>query len=215
MAAARRWMLLLVLPVVVTGFMTHTRRNSPLAFAPSTLVAKEHARIPTKLSATEVLTESGFENKMPSNPDAERIGIREWPKQTKMGAWTERFDTGQVGARYILEGAGKVFLLLCTCCFLCFVIVSHSRSFTSFTGMVTVTLYTNDGFTPKVEIPEEYRVVPGNLVEVMGPCQLEWQTDENAEMVVLTPGYEQGSMLAAVGAIFIVICGALIAGVGQ
>lgn len=104
-----------------------------------------------------------------------------------MGRWTERFDTGQVAARYILEGA----------------------------GMVMVTLYENDGFTPKVGIPEEYRVVPGNLVEAMGPCMIEWQTDEDAEMVILTPGYEQGSLLAAVGALFVVICGALIAGVGQ
>jgi len=107
--------------------------------------------------------------------------------QTKMGSWTERFDTGQVAARYILEGA----------------------------GMVMVTLYENDGFTPKTGIPEEYRVIPGNLVEAMGPCKLEWQADNNAEMVVLTPGYEQGSLLAAVGALFVVICGALIAGVGQ
>ena len=52
-----------------------------------------------------------------------------------MGRWTERFDTGQVAARYILEGA----------------------------GMVMVTLYENDGFTPKVGIPEEYRVIPGEL----------------------------------------------------
>lgn len=187
-ASARFWLLLLVLPMIASGFMTQTRRNSPLASAPSKQVAKEHGSSPStsKLFA-EILTESGFDNKMPSNPDAERIGIREWPKQTKMGSWAERFDVGQVGARYILEGA----------------------------GMVIVTLYENDSFTPKVGIPEEYRVVPGNLVEVMGPCKLEWQTDENKEMVILTPGYEQGSLLAAVGAIFIVLCGALIAGVGQ
>lgn len=178
MNATRSRLLLLILPLTVSGFMTHPRRQAAI---PST-------KVESKLfAASDIVTESGFENKMPSYPDAERIGVREWPKQTKMGAWEEKFDAGQVGARYILEGA----------------------------GMVLVTLYENDGFTPKVTIPEEYRVVPGNLVEVMGPCKLEWQTDEDAEIVILSPGYEQGSLLAAVGALFVVLCGALIAGVGQ
>lgn len=174
-------LLLLVLPLTVSGFMINPRKQAPMAF-PATKVESKLA-----FAASNVMTESGFENKMPSYPDAERIGVREWPKQTKMGTWEEKFDAGQVAARYILEGA----------------------------GMVLVTLYENDGFTPKVTIPEEYRVVPGNLVEVMGPCKLEWQTDEDAEIVILSPGYEQGSLFAAVGALFVVLCGALIAGIGH
>jgi len=76
-AAALRWLLVLVFPMVTNGFMTQARRN---AFVSSRSAAKEHG-VPTKLF--EVLTESGFEHKMPSNPDAERIGIREWPKQVR------------------------------------------------------------------------------------------------------------------------------------
>jgi hypothetical protein len=181
MNALRFKLLLLVLPLTASGFNINPCRQATLAIA-ATKDVKLFAA-----SSGDILTESGFEKKMPSNPDAERIGIREWPKQIKMGSWDERFDTGQVGARYILEGA----------------------------GMVVVTLYENDGYTPKVTTSEEYRVIPGNLVEVMGPCKLEWRTDEDAEMVILTPGYEQGSLLAAVGALFVVLCGALIAGVGH
>jgi hypothetical protein len=183
-AVALRWLLALAIPMTVSGFVNQThRRGAPLAFAPSHLAPKH--RVPTKLN--EVVTESGFENKMPPYSEAEAIGVRDWPQQTKMGQWTERFDIGQIAARYILEGA----------------------------GMVVVTLFENDGFTPKTGLGEEYRVVPGNLVEVMGPAELQWQTDEGKEMIILSPRYEQGSLLAAVGALFIVICGALIAGVGQ
>ena len=124
---------------------------------------------------------------MPLYSEAEALGVRDWPQQVKMGRWTERFDTGQVAARYILEGA----------------------------GMVMVTLYENDGFTPKTGLAEEYRVIPGNLLEVMGPAELQWRTDGDAEMIVLSPAYEQGSTFAAIGALFIVLCGALIAGVGN
>lgn len=183
-AATVCWLLAVaIVPMKVSGFTGQARRSAFVANHPS---RAPNRGAPTTLFA-EVLTESGFENKQPSSVEARSLGVLDWPKQVKMGAWTERFDQGQVAARYILEGG----------------------------GMVVVTLFENDGFTPKVGIPEEYRVVPGCLVEAMGPCKLEWRTDEDAEMVVLTPGYEQGSMLAAVGAIFIVLCGALIAGVGQ
>lgn len=184
------WVLVVVLSTTVSGFVPQTRKSAPISFIPSQNVAlrkraKHHDSV-TQLFA-EALTESGFENKQPSSIEARSMGVLDWPKQVKMGAWTERFDVGQVAARYILEGG----------------------------GMVVVTLFENDGFTPKVGLPEEYRVVPGCLVEAMGPCKLEWRTDEDAELVILTPGYEEGSTLALVGIAFIILCGALIAGVGQ
>lgn len=167
--------------MLVSGFVP-IQHNFPARFA-------SHQVTQSKLLAAsdKVLTESGFENKQPSSVEARAMGVLEWPKQTKMGAWTERFDAGKLACRYILEGG----------------------------GMVVVTLYENDGYTPKVDLPEEYRVVPGCLVEAMGPCKLEWQTDEGQELVILTPGYEEASKFAIVGALFIVLCGALIAGVGQ
>lgn len=184
-ATVLRWLFALAMPTMASGFISQAHKAGPFAFVPSYSAANH--RVPTRLSDVAT-TESGFEAKMPTYDEATALGARDWPQQVKMGSWTERFDSpGQVAARYILEGA----------------------------GMVVVTLFENDGFTPKTELPEEYRVVPGCLVEAMGPCQLEWQTDDNKEMVVLTPGYEQGSLLAAVGALFIVICGALISGVGQ
>lgn len=80
------------------------------------------------------------------------------------------------------------------------------------TGSLGVTLYTEEGQS-KNEEPVYHRLVKGSLVEAMGPATLEWEVDD--QMLILTPGYEQGSLFAIVAALFIVLCGALIGGVGQ
>lgn len=80
------------------------------------------------------------------------------------------------------------------------------------TGSLGVTLYTESGQS-KNEEPDYHQLVKGSLVEAMGPATLEWQVDD--QMLMLTPGYEQGNLFAAVAALFIVLCGVLISGVGQ
>lgn len=73
--AGFRRLLMLVLALTVHGFTTQTSKSAFVSRQP-------RPHVDTKLM--EALTESGFEKKMPSNPDAENIGIREWPKQVTM-----------------------------------------------------------------------------------------------------------------------------------
>ena len=57
-------------------------------------------------------------------------------------------------------------------------------------------------------------VGPGSLVEVDSePSQLVWEITSN-EMIILTPGYEEGGKLLAVAATLVVLAGALIFGLG-
>lgn len=56
-------------------------------------------------------------------------------------------------------------------------------------------------------------VNPGSLIEVTGPGSMSWET--SSEMLVLTPGFEEGGKLAGVALALVVLCGALIAGVGS
>lgn len=55
----------------------------------------------------------------------------------------------------------------------------------------------------------------GVLIEVNGPANLNWVKKSDDDVIILTPGYEQGGQLIGVGVAFIVLCGALIAGVGN
>ena len=80
------------------------------------------------------------------------------------------------------------------------------------TGTVDVILLQEDG-SPKVSEPTPHKLVAGSLIEAVGPAKLSWQVDD--EMIVLTPGYEQANLFAAVGSLFIVLCGVLLSGVGQ
>ena len=71
--------------------------------------------------------------------------------------------------------------------------------------------------TGSVEITDEdlaftrsKEVGPGSLLQVTGPATLKWTV--NDELIVLTPGFEQGGLLAGVAAAVIVLFGALIAG---
>lgn len=58
------------------------------------------------------------------------------------------------------------------------------------------------------------KVGPGTLIEAEGECELKWEISSD-NMIILTPGYEDFGKLAGVLAVFVVLCGALIAGVGQ
>jgi len=145
---------------------------------------------PSRTTSRTRLYESCLEVKSPTADEAAQLGARDWPQQVKTGSWSERIDGGTVAVRYILSG----------------------------TGSIAVTLYSDDdAATPKTKAPSVHKVVPGLLVEAMGPATIDWEVDDTppGEMIVLTPGYEQGSLLAAVAALFVVLCGALIGGVGQ
>lgn len=52
-------------------------------------------------------------------------------------------------------------------------------------------------------------LVPGKLITVSGPALLEWQAS-SADMILLTPGYEQGGVLLAVGGGLVLLVIALI-----
>jgi hypothetical protein len=67
------------------------------------------------------------------------------------------------------------------------------------------TVVTDDG--------KRMTVGPGALLEVFGPTSLTWETPN--EMIVLTPGFEEGGKLLGVAAALVILCGAMIAGVGS
>ena len=56
-------------------------------------------------------------------------------------------------------------------------------------------------------------VAPGTLIEISGGANLSWTSDQ--EMIILTPGFEEGGTLLIVAAAVVILFGALIAGVGS
>lgn len=47
----------------------------------------------------------------PSQEEAEKLGIREWPQQAKSGSFQESCQEGEKLVRYVLDGQGKVEVL--------------------------------------------------------------------------------------------------------
>ena len=82
----------------------------------------------------------------------------------------------------------------------------------------TLVRYVLDG-TGSLEVSEngspnrKISLSPGTLLEVSGDVSLSW-TAKN-EMIILTPGFEEGGTLAIVAVGVLVIFGALLAGVGS
>jgi quercetin dioxygenase-like cupin family protein len=66
--------------------------------------------------------------------------------------------------------------------------------------------------TVTINDDQRKNVGPGSLLEVSGPASLVWEA--SSEMIVLTPGFEEGGKLIGVALALVVMCGALIAGVG-
>jgi hypothetical protein len=56
-------------------------------------------------------------------------------------------------------------------------------------------------------------LTPGTLVEVSGDASLSWRAE--GEMIILTPGFEEGGKFLGVAVAVIIIFGALVAGVGS
>jgi len=58
------------------------------------------------------------------------------------------------------------------------------------------------------------KIGPGTLIEITGPTQVDWTVAEGDEMIVLTPGYEEGGLLLGVAGALAVLCGVLVATAG-
>lgn len=66
-----------------------------------------------------------------------------------------------------------------------------------------------------LEREKQNKIGPGTLIEASGQCDLIWDVKENQEMIVLTPGYEEGGKLAVVAIGLIALCIALVVGIGN
>eukprot|EP00978_Attheya_sp_CCMP212_P034608 scaffold145776_cov40-Attheya_sp.AAC.1 len=177
--------LVLLLPVAVLGFTVHPNNGIAQKLSHGRRPLFPHNKAFVRDSLTTQLRESAVEVKFPNQEEAVALGAREWPQQVKRGIWSERVANGVPAARYVLDG----------------------------TGSIAVTLLGDDGMTPKTNIPTTHMLVPGSLIEAMGPATIDWNVDE--EMIVLTPGYEQGNLLAVVAATLVVLTALLVSGVGQ
>jgi len=117
----------------------------------------------------------------PTPDQAAGMGARDWPQQVRTGSWFETLSKGETVTRYILEGE----------------------------GFVTVTA---------MAVDKKKKVGPGTLVEAKGPVELRWKVFDagndggkgKGEMIVLTPGYEEGASLAIVAVAFVVLCAVLV-----
>ena len=59
------------------------------------------------------------------------------------------------------------------------------------------------------ESPKKFNV--GMLMEVEGPASLEWQKDDGDDVIILTPGFENGGLFVGALAGFVLMVGALVA----
>ena len=75
-------------------------------------------------------------------------------------------------------------------------------------GQGTLVVTDDDTTDPKQQ--QQQSLQPGTMVTVTGPATLEWQASTK-DMILLTPSYEQGGLLVAVGAGLVVLMAALIA----
>ena len=68
--------------------------------------------------------------------------------------------------------------------------------------------YILDGSGTLSDGKSEVRLGPGVLVTVLNDCSLEWTCE--GEMIILTPSFEEGPLLAAVAIILIGLCAFLV-----
>lgn len=121
---------------------------------------------------------------VPSQAQCEALGVREWPQQSKTGSWNERVAPENTLVRYVLEGTGS--LDVCSD-------------------------ETQDDESPGTK--QSIAVKPGTLVEIQPgtpAVRLEWKCD--GEIVLLTPGFEEGNVFLGVIAGIVLLFGALLSG---
>jgi hypothetical protein len=116
---------------------------------------------------------------VPSQAKCETLGVREWPQQSKKGAWNEKVDPDTFLVRYVLEGTGSL-------------------------------VFRVEGDGDKISVK------PGTLVEIKAgtpAVQLEWECDSNCpEVILLTPGFEEGNVFLGAIVGIVVLFGALLSG---
>jgi hypothetical protein len=118
----------------------------------------------------------------PSQDEAEILGIREWPQQSKTKDWSEKTTDNQPLIRYILKGSGSL------------------------------TIQDNENGSDGTV--KQTRFSTGNLIEVDGPCSLNWMIDDDCDgVILLTPGFEQGGLFIGAIVAMVVMFGVLISGV--
>ena len=126
----------------------------------------------------------------PSPDDAADMGIRDWPQQVKKGYWEERCTEGEPPlVRYVLDGTG------------------------------TLDISTSSYDTTSMKKTSQI-LSPGTLIEISNvdegeSVNLLWQANEGEDMIILTPGFEQGGIFIGAIVAMILTFVALIAGVGQ
>ena len=123
---------------------------------------------------------------VPSQAQCEALGVREWPQQSKKGSWNENVAPENSLVRYVLEG----------------------------TGSLAITSSTESG--DDAQATQSVSVKPGTLVQIEAgspAIQLEWKCDVNCpEIILLTPGFEEGNVFLGVIAGILVLFGALLSG---
>ena len=134
-----------------------------------------------RTTTTSFLAATTVNTSTPSQAECEALGIREWPQQVKKGSWSETAPPNTELIRYILEGQG------------------------------TLVVTDDDGNDDTSSFAKQQMTVqPGTLITVSGPARLTWQAS-TADMIILTPSYEQGGLLVAVGIGLLVLLPALLA----
>ena len=118
----------------------------------------------------------------PTQDESVELGIREWPQQIKTERiWSEHVKEGKQLVRYILQGSGKVTVL-----------VDRTKEGND-GGLVNEF---NTGVLVEVDGPAE-------LVWIKS------DTDDD-DIIILTPTYEQSGLFIGAIAGFVVLCGGLI-----
>ena len=174
---------------VVSTIATPSRAIIPnrisSSFTPNTVTPT-----PTPTSTVLYSSSSSFTN--PTQEQSVELGIRDWPQQSKsQSTWEEVVKDGETLTRYILQGNGDV------------TITSDEKGGSSSSSSSSSSSGKAKKFTT------------GVLIEVSGPASLNWVNRGSEDVIILTPGYEQGGLFLGAAATLVVLCGALIAGVGS
>lgn len=128
---------------------------------------------------------NSIEIRTPSQEEAVNMGIRDWPQQVKFQgtSWSETIPAEQTVIRYILDGS---------------------------VDMVTTTMTTTATESQSFH-GRRRRLEPGNYIEITGPITVQW-TCITKEVIVLTPGFEEGGLFLGVVGVVILLFVTLILG---
>ena len=137
----------------------------------------------------------------PSPEEATALGIREWPQQVKSKgtSWSESVEPDRTVLRYILDGTGTVEIHPS--------LVQEEETTTTRMTRTTRRTTSSPPRTPTA-VRLVVKVQTGNLIQVQGPATLHWTAQE--EIILLTPGFEEGGLFVSVLVAVLVLFGTLI-----